>query len=340
MMERKRYIPTPEEIVAELPLSPALQKIKAERDAEMKAVLSGKSKKLLVLVGPCSAHDRDCVLEYATRLGKLNMQLKDKLVLVMRVYTNKPRTMGVGYKGMCLQPNPQGEVDIARGLRSSRSLHLSVLNACGLTTADELLYPEHTGYLEDALSYYAVGARSTENQAHREIASGLGIPVGFKNPMSGNLTALVGGIYASQTAQSFQYRSYQVQTTGNPFAHAVLRGGVDREGKDFSNYDHASLTVLKSLCNELGLQNPAVIVDCNHSNSGKNYARQPLIAEEVMKLRREDDALGRFVKGFMIESFLEEGNQASFEAFGKSITDPCLGFEKTKELLLSLAGQV
>lgn len=340
MLEKQYFIPEPEEFIAESPMTEAMRKIKAERDEEIKNVLSGKNDKLLVLVGPCSAHELAPTLEYISRLGKLNEKLKDKLVLVPRVYTNKPRTNGVGYKGMFMQPDPEGEADIVRGIRSSRALHLAVINESNLTSADEMLYPENTAYVEDLLSYYAVGARSVENQFHRQVASGLDTPVGMKNPMSGNLSATINSVFAAQTPQIFKYRNYQVCSSGNPYAHAILRGSVDALGADVPNFHYESVMKMDELYRESRLQNPAVIIDANHSNSGKQCRKQLGIVEEVLQNRRRNGDFKRLVKGFMIESFLIEGNQPHDEVFGKSITDPCLGWEDTERLLYTIAEQV
>ena len=338
MLEKQYFIPEPEEFINESPMTEALKKIKKERDEDVRAVISGSSDKMLVIVGPCSAHEPAPTLEYISRLGKLNERVKDKLVIVPRIYTNKPRTKGVGYKGMFLQPDPEGAADIARGIRSIRALHLAAMNESGLTAADEMLYPENTPYVEDLLSYHAVGARSVEDQLHRQVASGIDVPVGLKNPMSGNIIALVNSIFAAQSPQVFKYRNYQVSSNGNPYAHAILRGGVDGSGADVPNFHYETVMQLLEMYD--GLQNPAIIIDTNHSNSGKKFRQQIRIAEEVMQNRRFDSAFKSIVKGFMIESFLVEGAQKHDEVFGKSITDPCLGWDDTEKLLLDLAEQV
>ncbi len=340
MLEKQNFIPEPEEFIAETPMTEALKKIKNERDEEVRSVISGKSDKMLVVIGPCSAHEPAPTLEYISRLGKLNEKLKEKLVIVPRIYTNKPRTKGVGYKGMFLQPDPEGSADIVRGIRSIRLLHLAAMNESGLTSADEMLYPENTPYVEDLLSYHAVGARSVEDQLHRQVASGIDAPVGMKNPMSGNILALVNSIFAAQSPQVFKYRNYQVSSDGNPYAHAILRGGVDGSGADIPNFHYETVMQLAEMYNGSNLQNPAVIIDCNHSNSGKQFRQQIRIAEEVMQNRRFDAEFKKLVKGFMIESFLVEGSQKHDEVFGKSITDPCLGWEDTERLLCDLADQV
>lgn len=303
--------------------------------------MRAKATKMLMIVGPCSAHESAPVLEYISRLGRLNERVKDKLVLVPRIYTNKARrTKGVGYKGMFIQPNPDGAEDIVRGIRSIRALHIAAMEESGLTAADEMLYPENTPYVEDLLSYHAIGARSVEDQLHRLVAGGIDAPVGLKNPMSGNLSALINSIFAAQSPQVFKYRNYQVRSTGNPYAHAVLRGGVDASGGDVPNFHYETVMKVLELYRGTQLKNPAIIVDCNHSNSGKQCRQQMRIAEEVMQNRRYSADFKGIVKGFMIESFLVEGNQAHDEVFGKSITDPCLGWENTERLILDIADEV
>lgn len=340
MLEKQYFIPEPEEFISEKPMTAEMKKIKKERDEEVRDVIAGRSDKMLIIVGPCSAHEPAPTLEYISRLGKLNEKVKDKLVIVPRIYTNKPRTKGVGYKGMFLQPDPEGAADIARGIRSIRALHLAAINESGLTSADEMLYPENTPYVEDLLSYHAVGARSVEDQLHRQVASGIDAPVGMKNPMSGNIIALVNSIFAAQSPQVFKYRNYQVSSDGNPYAHAILRGYVDASGGDVPNFHYETVMQLEEMYRGSNLENPAIVIDTNHSNSGKKYKQQIRIAEEVMQNRRFDKDFKRIVKGFMIESFLVEGSQKHDEVFGKSITDPCLGWEDTERLLLDLAEQV
>jgi len=337
MLQKQNYIPEPEAFKAESPLPPSLQKLKAERDAEIRAVISGVSEKLLVVVGPCSAHESNSTLEYISRLGKIHEQVKDRLVIVPRVYTSKPRTMGVGYKGMFFQPDPEGAADVVRGIRAVRALHLAAIEASGLTAADEMLYPENVAYLDDLLSYHTVGARSVEDPLHRQVASGIDAPVGMKNPMSGNIPALLHSIFAAQSPQVFKYRNYQVASSGNPYAHAILRGGVDGNGVDVPNYRHETLMKIEQAYRASHLQNPAILIDCNHSNSGKRHLRQMEIAREVMQSRLRERKCKAIVKGFMLESFLEEGNQATDEVFGKSITDPCIGWQDTERLLFELA---
>ena len=340
MLEKQYFIPAPEEFIAEIPLTKEMKAIKAQRDEEIRKVITGESNKLLVIIGPCSAHESASTLEYVKRLGKLNEKVKNELVIVPRIYTNKPRTKGVGYKGMFLQPEPNGDVDIIRGIRSSRALHLAVINESGLTSADEMLYPENTAYIEDLLSYHAVGARNVESPLHRQVASGVEGAVGVKNPMSGNLLAMINSVYAVQSPQTFKYRDYQVRSSGNPLAHAILRGGVDATGADVPNFDLETMKKVDELYRENSLQNPAVIIDTNHSNSAKRHLEQVEIAQEVMKNRRQNADFKKLFKGFMVESFLEEGNQARDEVFGKSITDPCLGWADTERLLCDLAEKV
>ena len=339
MLEKQNFIPEPEVFIAEKPLTPALKEMKIKRDKEICDSIAGRNSKLLVVIGPCSAHEPAPILEYVTRLAKVSEKVKDKLVIVPRIYTNKPRTKGIGYKGMFLQPDPEGRADIIRGIRSIRDLHLTVMHESGLTAADEILYPENTAYVEDLLSYHAVGARSVENQLHRQVASGIDVPVGLKNPMSGNILALLNSIFAAQSPQIFKYGNYQVSSTGNPYAHAVLRGGVDASGLDVPNFHYETVMHLAELYQKSQLENPAIMIDCNHSNSGKKFKEQIRIAREVMQNRNFDKDFKSIVKGFMIESFLEEGCQTHDDVFGKSITDPCLGWTDTERLLMELAEQ-
>ena len=340
MLEKQCFIPAPEEFIAESPMTAAMQELKRARDKEICDVIAGRSDKFLVVIGPCSAHAYAPTLEYLFRLGKLNERVKEKLLIVPRIYSNKPRTKGVGYQGMFLQPNPDGAADIITGIRTIRALHLAVMNETGLTAADEMLYPENVAYVEDLLSYHTVGARSVENPLHRQVASGMDVPVGMKNPMSGNINSLMNSIFAAQNPQVFKYRNYQVSSNGNPYAHAILRGGVDATGADVPNYHYDAVMKAAELYNECALQNPAIVIDCNHSNSAKQCRQQMAIAQEVAQNRRADKDFKGIVKGIMVESFLEEGNQARDEVFGKSITDPCLGWPDTERLLLQLAAQV
>ncbi len=339
MFEKQIAIPSAEEILSAQPLPRSLREVKARRDALAKAVIAGESDKLIVIVGPCSAHESAPVLEYVSRLGRLNERVSDKLVLIPRIYTNKPRTKGVGYKGMFSQPDPENKEDILRGIRTIRDLHLRAIDISGLSAADEMLYPENYPYVEDLLTYVAVGARSSENQMHRLVASGIELPVGIKNPMSGSIPVLLNSIYAAQSPQVFKYGAWQVATGGNPFAHAVLRGGVDLYGNDIPNFHYETvMRVWEGYEKSEGeLKHPAIVIDANHSNSGKRFRQQIRIVEEVLQNRGYDRDFKRIVKGFMIESFLEEGCQQHDVVFGKSITDPCLGWADTERLILDIA---
>ena len=341
MFKREELIPAAEEILAEVPLPQELKKIKAERDALASQVIRGETDKLLVIVGPCSAHESEPVLDYVERLGKLNEKVKDRVVIVPRIYTNKPRTKGVGYKGMFTQPDPRSKEDILKGILTIRRLHIDAIGASGLSAADEMLYPENYAYLEDLLTYIAVGARSSENQMHRLVASGIDLPVGIKNPMSGSVPVLINSIYAAQSpGQVFKYQNYQVRTTGNELAHAVLRGAVDGYGNDIPNFHDETVMKVVEGYSRTGLKNPAIIIDTNHSNSGKQFKQQIRIVEEVLNNRLYDKDFKQYVKGFMIESFIEEGNQKEDVVYGKSITDPCLGWADTERLILDIAEKV
>lgn len=340
MFERQIKIPEPEDIISQCPLSPALAKIKAERDRQVSDVITGNSDKLIVIVGPCSAHATKPVLEYVEKLGKLNEKVKDKLVLVPRIYTNKPRTKGVGYKGMFSQPDPTKSEDILKGIYSIRKLNMSAMEVSGLSAADEMLYPANYAYVEDLLSYVAVGARSSENQLHRLVASGVEVPVGIKNPMSGNILVMLNSIYAAQSGQVFKLNGWQVKTQGNSLAHAILRGGVDGYGNDIPNFHYEFVMQVIEGYAKSELKYPAIIIDANHSNSSKKYKQQIRICEEVMQNRLYDNDFKKNVKGFMIESFLQEGNQAEDLIYGKSITDPCLGWNDTERLLQDIANKV
>ncbi len=338
-MEYNRQLPNPHELKEEYPLPLKLRVMKEERDREIRQVFEGESDKFLVIVGPCSADREDAVLEYVSRLSKLQDQVKDRLVLIPRVYTNKPRTTGAGYKGMLHQPSPDKAPDLLGGIIAIRRLHLRVMEESGLTAADEMLYPENRSYLDDMLSYEAVGARSVENQQHRLTASGMDIPVGMKNPTSGDLSVMLNSIQAAQSGHTFLYRGWDVTTTGNPLAHAILRGGVDKYGTCVPNYHYEDLMRLWELYQKRDLQFPAAVVDANHSNSDKKFKEQPRIVSEVLHSRRHSEDLKRLVKGVMIESYLEEGSQPieGERVYGKSITDPCLGWEDTRRLILEMA---
>ena len=336
-----RRLPSVDEVLAEMPLSPALAQIKKARDNEIIAVIKGTSKKFLVIIGPCSADNEDAVSEYTRRLAILQYKVKEKLVLVPRIYTNKPRTTGEGYKGMMHQPDPKEAPNIVEGLKALRKMHVRLLAESGLSAADEMLYPSNYPYLEDLLSYVAIGARSVENQQHRLTVSGIDIPCGMKNPTSGDLSVMLNSVQAAQSAHVFIYRGWEVETSGNPLAHCILRGAVNHYGQSIPNYHYDDLMRLCDSYGKRNLANRAVVIDTNHANSGKQFAQQPRIALELMRNRAESDTLRTLVKGLMIESYLEEGSQeASGSVFGKSITDPCLGWEDSEKLVLALADQV
>lgn len=339
MLDFKRKLPIPMDVKAEYPVDAAALAVKAEADRELTAILSGESEKKLLVIGPCSADREDAVLEYASRLRRVSDEVKDKLHVIVRCYTNKPRTTGEGYVGMMNQPDPGKKPDPFSGVLAIRHLHTSVLTQTGLTTADELLYPADYRYLSDILSYVSVGARSTENQEHRFVASGLDIPVGMKNPTGGNLNVLLNSITAAQNPHEFIYRGWHVQSSGNPFAHAVLRGAQDNDGQFIPNYTYDSLSRFAEAYLASGLVDPAVIVDTNHANSGKNYALQPDITRDVLASCKKNAEIDRVFKGFMIESYLLDGRQdiGGSECPGCSITDPCLGWEKTEKLIYELA---
>ena len=334
----KRKLPIPMDIKRDYPVPPAAAEAKKARDREIADVFEGKSDKLLLVIGPCSADSEEPVMEYIHRLRVLQDKVSDKILMIPRIYTNKPRTTGDGYKGMLHQPDPESRPDMLAGLLSIRHLHIRALSETGFGCADEMLYPENHRLLNDLLSYVAVGARSVENQQHRLTASGLAIPVGMKNPTGGDLSVMMNAIHAAQHAHTFIYRGWEVESAGNPLAHAILRGYVDRRGKSHPNYHYEDLTELAGLYAEGHLANPAVLIDTNHANSGKRYAEQPRIAREVLESRRYNPEIRRLVKGLMIESYLEDGAQKIGEGvFGKSITDPCLRWEKTERLVLELA---
>lgn len=334
----KRRLPAPQDVIKMYPLSEKLASRKNANDKEIRGVLEGKNKKFLLIIGPCSADREDAVLEYATRLRAVQEKVSDKLILVPRIYTNKPRTTGAGYKGMLHQSDPHRAPDMFRGLISIRRLHIRCLEETGFSGADEMLYPENHHYLADILSYVAVGARSAENQQHRLTASGLDVPVGFKNPTSGDLSVMLNAVTAAQSPHDFSYGGFEVQSTGNPLAHAILRGSVNRFGTNLPNYHYEDLTELSDLYENSSLRNPAVIVDANHSNSGKRYEEQPRIAKEILHSMKHNAGVARLVKGVMIESYLQDGCQKITESvYGKSITDPCLGWEKSERLIYEIA---
>lgn len=337
-MQFLRKLPIPKEIKQEYPLNEKMTAIKEERAAEIRAIFEGKSDKFLLVIGPCSADNREPVLEYIGRLREIQDQVKDKILIVPRIYTNKPRTTGDGYKGMLHQPNPDEKPDLLKGIVAIRDLHMCALRDYGFTCADEMLYPENHRYLSDLLAYVAIGARSVEDQQHRLTASGLEIPVGMKNPTSGDLSVMMNAITAGQHPHTFLYRGWEVVSQGNPLTHAILRGYTDFAGKYISNYHYEDLVRLHELYAEKGLVNPAVIVDANHANSGKQYLEQIRISKDVVYSRNHNDNLRKMVKGIMIESYLEDGAQKIGEhTFGKSITDPCLGWDKSRDLILKIA---
>ena len=338
-MKQNRELPLPAGLIAEYPLSDAVKALKAQRDREIREVFEGNSDKFLVLIGPCSADNQDAVLEYVHRLQRVNEQVKEKLLLIPRVYTNKPRTTGEGYKGMLHQPSPDQAPDMLQGIIAIRKMHIRVMEETGLTAADEMLYPENRSSLDDVLSYEAVGARSVENQQHRLVASSMDIPVGMKNPTSGDLSVMLNSVQAAQASHTFLYRGWDVTTSGNPLAHAILRGGVDKYGSCVPNYHYEDLARLCELYEKRELQNPAAIIDANHSNSNKKYKEQLRIVSEVLHSRNYNPALKKLIKGVMIESYLTEGSQPidCDRVYGKSITDPCLGWEDTEALLYSMA---
>lgn len=334
----KRKLPIPKEIKEQYPLTAELSQVKARRDKEIADVFTGKSSKMVLIIGPCSADREDAVLEYCERLAKLQEAVSDKLVLIPRVYTNKPRTTGDGYKGLLHQPDPRKTSDMLEGVIAIRRLHTNVLANTGLPTADEMLYPDNYRYLSDLLSYVAVGARSVENQEHRLTSSGIDIPVGMKNPTSGDISVMLNSIMAAQHPHTFIYRGWEVDTTGNPLAHAILRGYVNKHGESMPNYHFEELERLYNAYTAKGLQNVALIVDTNHANSAKKYQEQPRICKEVLHSCRHSGEIKSMVKGFMIESYLEPGCQKIGDGvYGKSITDPCLGWEDTVRLVQDIA---
>ena len=337
-LDFKRKMPIPKDVKEEFPLTEEMIQVKAQRDEEIKAIFTGESNKFLLVIGPCSADHSESVLEYISRLRKVADQVSDKIVIVPRVYTNKPRTTGQGYKGMLHQPNPDAKPDMYKGLVAIRELHMTALRDYNFSCADEMLYPENHHYLSDLLSYVAIGARSAENQQHRLTASGLTIPVGIKNPTGGDLVVMMNGITAAQSSHTFIYRGWEVESEGNPYAHAILRGYVDYAGRSISNYHYEDLLRVSELYTQTGLANPSVIVDTNHNNSGKKYLEQIRIAKDIVHSRNQNGDIKRLVRGLMIESYLEDGAQGVHEhVFGKSITDPCLGWEKTEQLIFDIA---
>lgn len=333
-----RKLPTPKEVKEMFPLNESIIQVKEARDARIRDIFEGKDDIFLLIIGPCSADNEESVLDYMTRLAKVQEKVKDKIFIIPRVYTNKPRTKGVGYKGMMHQPDPTKEEDMLAGIIAIREMHARVVNETGFTCAEEMLYPENHRYLSDLLSYVAIGARSVEDQQHRIVASGVGIPVGMKNPTGGDISVMMNSITAAQSSQKFLYRGWEVTTNGNPLAHAILRGYVDAYGRSHSNYHYEDLIGLYEYYQKEKLENPAVIVDCNHANSGKKYLEQIRISKDVLHSCRMSSEIKGLVKGLMIESYIEDGCQpVGGGVYGQSITDPCLGWEKTEKLILELA---
>ena len=340
-MNFQRKLPIPKKVKREFPLTERMIQVKAQRDAEIKAVFEGTSDKFILVIGPCSADHSEPVMEYISRLRRIEDQVSDKIIMIPRIYTNKPRTTGQGYKGMLHQPDPDAKPDLYKGIIAIRELHMAALRDYDFSCADEMLYPENYRYLSDLLSYVAVGARSVENQQHRLTASGIEVPVGMKNPTGGDLNVMMNSIMAAQASHTFLYRGWEVTSDGNPHAHSILRGFLDYTGRSTSNYHYEDLLRVRELYEKTGLQNPAVIVDTNHNNSGKQYLEQIRIAKDIVYSRSQNQDIKRLVKGLMIESYLEDGAQGVHEhTFGKSITDPCLGWEKTEQLIFDIADKL
>ena len=337
-MKFNTTLPSPTELKEEYPLSEKLAELKKKRDQEIRDIFTGKSDKFAVIIGPCSADNEDSVCEYVNRLAKVNEKVKDKLMIIPRIYTNKPRTTGEGYKGMLHQPDPDKAPDLYAGIIAIRHMHIRAMEESGLTGADEMLYPENLRYLSDLMSYIAVGARSVENQQHRLVASACDVPVGMKNPTSGDLSVMLNSVVAAQGGHEFIFRGYEVHTPGNPLTHTILRGAVNKHGQYIPNYHYEDLILLHELYAKRDLANPACIVDANHSNSGKQYMEQIRIVKEVLHSRRHSSEINQMVKGVMVESYIEPGSQKIGEhCYGKSITDPCLGWEDSERLIYEIA---
>ena len=333
-----KKLPIPAEIKKAYPVSDYVASVKQQRDAELKDIFTGNSDKFVVIIGPCSADNEESVMDYIHRLAKVQDKVGDRLMIIPRIYTNKPRTTGEGYKGMVHQPDPEKKPDMLQGIISIRHMHMKVFRETGMSTADEMLYPDNLQYLSDIMSYIAVGARSVENQYHRLVASGCDVPVGMKNPTSGDLTVMLNSVYAAQHPHSFIYRGWEVNTGGNELAHTVLRGATNKHGRNLPNYHYEDLNLLLNLYNERDLKNPAAIIDANHSNSNKQFAQQIRIVKEVMHSRKLSPDIHKLVKGVMIESYIVEGNQkVGGGVYGKSITDPCLGWEDSERLIYDIA---
>ncbi len=334
----KRKLPIPQVLKQEYPVTEAMAKVKAQRDEEIRKIFTGESDKFLLIIGPCSADYEGSVMDYVTRLAKVQEKVAEKLLIIPRIYTNKPRTTGAGYKGMLHQPDPLTDSDMLKGVIKIRKLHLRVLSETGLSSADEMLYPDNHRYLSDLLSYVAVGARSVENQQHRLTASGIEIPVGMKNPTGGDIGVMLNSVMAAQSKHTFIYRGWEVESMGNPLAHSILRGWTNPQGQNISNYHYEDLLNLYAEYQKKGLENPAVIIDTNHANSGKQYLEQIRISKDVIHSIHSNENIKGLVKGLMIESYLEDGSQKADEMiYGKSITDPCLGWEKSERLIYEIA---
>ncbi|MCR5112938.1 MAG: 3-deoxy-7-phosphoheptulonate synthase [Acholeplasmatales bacterium] len=337
-MEFKRKVDIPKDIRERYPLTDDLKAIKQKNDEEIRKIFTGEDDRLLLIIGPCSADREDAVIDYCKRLRKVQEAVKDELLLVPRVYTNKPRTTGEGYKGMLHQPDPTADVDMIKGVIAVRQLHIDVLKETGFSTADEMLYPDNYRYLYDVLSYVAVGARSVENQEHRLVASGVDAPVGMKNPTSGDYKVMLNSVKAAQLSHTFIYRGWEVSTKGNELTHTILRGYNNKHGESTPNYHYEDILRLINMYDENTYKNPGIIVDCNHSNSGKQFEEQIRIAKEVLHSTRHNEKVYKYIKGLMIESYIEDGNQKpDGGVYGKSITDACIGWEKTEKLLNDLA---
>ena len=333
-----KKIPSAQELRQEIPMTEELKKIKKDRDAQIRKVFTGESDKFLMIIGPWSADNETAVLDYVTRLAKVQEEVQDKILIIPRIYTNKPRTTGAGYKGMLHQPDPEKAPDMYEGVKAIRKMHIDAIAATGLTAADEMLYSENWQYLEDILSYVAIGARSVEDQQHRIVTSGMDVPVGMKNPTSGDLTVMMNSCMAGQMKHTFLYTGWEAKTDGNDLVHCILRGAVNKHGQSISNYHYEDLMMLSDLYHKFDLKNPACIVDANHNNSGKQWAEQPRIVKEVLHSMRHSADIRKLVKGVMVESYIENGNQpVDGGCYGKSITDPCLGWDLSRELILEIA---
>lgn len=333
-----KKIPSAQELQQEIPMTEELKKIKKDRDAKIRKVFTGESDKFLMIIGPCSADNETAVLDYVTRLAKVQEEVQDKILIIPRIYTNKPRTTGAGYKGMLHQPDPEKAPDMYEGVKAIRKMHIDAIAATGLTAADEMLYSENWQYLEDILSYVAIGARSVEDQQHRIVTSGMDVPVGMKNPTSGDLTVMMNSCMAGQMKHTFLYTGWEAKTDGNDLVHCILRGAVNKHGQSISNYHYEDLMMLSDLYHKFDLKNQACIVDANHNNSGKQWAEQPRIVKEVLHSMRHSADIRKLVKGVMVESYIENGNQpVDGGCYGKSITDPCLGWDLSRELILEIA---